>query len=308
MMRKIAVLLFISLVHYTFAQQSLKYESDKNLYERGMEMFRTGKYGLARINFSKYVEEQKGEVSTQVAEAAYLARLCAQKLDNEDVKFLWEDYIQNYPYSNRLPYAKLNMGHYYKDKRKYKQAARWYEKVRAKALDGENRTEYYFSYGYVLFRQKEYDKALVYFNRIMGKDNKYAASVKYYYAHIQYEKGNYQTALEGFKVLENDKGFKKVIPFYIAQIYYLKEDYDNAIKYAEPLLGEGTKKRKADMNRITGDSYYAKKEYTKSITYHQKTIELSSDPQREDYYHLGFADYFHPKFLRWLSSVFQYLF
>ena len=292
MVRKIALLLFISLVHHSFAQQSLKYKSDEQLYERGMEMYRIGKYGLARINFTNYVEKQSNSVSTKVAEAAYLLRVCAQELENDDVKFLWEDYIQRYPYSNRLPYAKMNMGHYYKSTNKYKQATRWYERVRPSTLDEETRIEYYFSSAYVLFMMKEYDKALVKFNKIKGKDHKYASAVKYYYAHIQYEKGNYQTALDEFKVLENDKGFKKVIPFYIAQIHYLQEDYASAIKYADPLLTQGTKKRKADMNRIIGDSYYAQKDYPKSVPYYKKAIELSSEPKREDYYHLGFANYF----------------
>lgn len=291
-MRKIALLLFISLVHYSFAQQSLKYKSDEQLYERGMEMYRIGKYGLARINFSKYVQEQSNMVSSKVAEAAYLSHVCAQKLENDDLKFLWEDYIRKYPYSNRLPYAKVNMGDYYKDLKKYKQASRWYEKVSPAVLDEETRTEYYFSSGYVLFMMNEYDKALLKFNKIKDRDNKYNTSVKYYYAHIQYEKGNYQTALEEFKELENEKGFEKVIPFYIAQIHYLQEDYINAIKYAEPLLDQGTKQRQADMNRIIADSYYANKEYAKSIPYYEKTIKQSSVPKREDFYHLGFANYF----------------
>lgn len=304
-MRKIAILLLVSLVQFSFAQQSLKFDSKDELYEHGMEMYRLGKYGLARITFTKYVDERKDEVSSRVDEAAYFSRVCAQKLDNDDVKYLWESYIIKYPYSKRLPYAKNNMGDWYKDQKKYKQASRWYEKVRASSLDKETQADYYFSYGYVLFMMEDYTNALAKFNKIRGKNTKYNASVQYYYAHIQYEKGNYQTALEEFKKLENDKGFKKVIPFYVAQIYYLKEDYDNAIKYAEPLKKEGTKKRQADMNRIIADSYYAKKEYAKSISYYEQAIDLSSDPLREDYYHLGFANYFVKEYVKATESLSQ---
>ncbi len=291
-MRKIACLLFACIVHFASAQQSLKFDSNENLYERSMEMFRLGKYGLARINFNKYVDQQNGAVSSREAEAAYLSRVCAQKLENDDVKYLWEDYIIQYPYSNRLPYAKMHIGDYYKDQKKYKQASRYYERVKPSALDKATQDDYYFSAGYAYFMMEDYDSALKKFNKIRSKDTKYSSSVQYYYAHIQYEKGNYQTALDEFKKIENDKGFKKVIPFYIAQIYYLQEDYQNAIKYAEPLTNEGTKTRKADMNRIIADAYYAQKQYAKSIPYYNKTIELSSEPLREDYYHLGFANYF----------------
>ncbi|MCT4645025.1 MAG: hypothetical protein N4A74_08575, partial [Carboxylicivirga sp.] len=184
MMRKIALLLFVSLVHYSFAQQSLKYDSPNKLYEKGMEMYRLGKYGLARINFSKFVDENKEGNSSLVAEAAYLSRRCAQKLENDDVEYLWESYLKEFPYSNRVHYARRHLGDYYKDKRKYKQAIRWYDRVKAKSLDDEAQVEYYFSTGYSHFMLEDYDKALVNFNRIKGKSDKYNSSVQYYYAHI----------------------------------------------------------------------------------------------------------------------------
>jgi len=292
MMRNIFLLLFIGMLQVSFAQKSLKYESVEEAYDKGMELFRHQKYGLARIQFNAYVDANQENISSRVAEAAYLQRVCAQKLDNGDMEFLWEDYIQRYPYSNRLPYAHMNMGDYFKKKSKYRQASRWYEKVDANGLDKETNVDFNFSAGYALFMQQKYDEALVYFNAIKGQDNKYNSSVEYYYSHIQYEKGNYQTALDGFKKLEHDKGFDKVVPFYIAQIYYLQKDYDNAIKYALPLVKDGTKERQADMNRIIADSYYGKKEYGKSIPYYNKSIDLSEQPRREDFYHLGFAQYF----------------
>ncbi len=291
-MRKIALLLFVALVHASFAQQSLKYDSNNKLYEEGMEMYRLGKYGLARIHFTNYVQDANSSNSSLIAEAAYLERVCAQKLENDDVEFLWESYLNEFPYSNRLPYAKMHLGDYYKDKNKYKQATRWYDKVKASTLDKESRVDYYFSSGYTLFMLEDYDAALAKFNKIRKQDTRYGSAVQYYYAHIQYQKGNYETALEEFQQLENDRNFKKVIPFYIAQIYYLNEDYDEAIKYAEPLTDEGTRARQADMNRIIADSYYAKKEYAKSVTYYNKVVRLADKPLREDYYHLGFANYF----------------
>lgn len=292
MMRNIFFLLFISMLQLSLAQKSLKYESVEEAYDKGMELFRHQKYGLARIQFAAYVEANQDNMSSRLAEAAYLQRLCAQRLDNGDMEFLWEDYLKRYAYSNRLPYVYLNMGDYYKDRKKYRQASRWYEKVNRNGLDKDTRTDFNFSAGYALFMQAKYDEALVYFNAIKGQDNKYFSAVEYYYSHIQYEKGNYQTALDGFKKLEGDKGFDKVVPFYIAHIYFLQKDYDNAIRYALPLVEEGTKERQADMNRIIADSYYGKKEYAKSIAYYNQAIDLSGKPRREDFYHLGFALYF----------------
>lgn len=292
MMRSIVLFLCIVFLQSVCAQKSLKFDSPENTYEKGLELYKLEKYGLARIQFAAYVSGQGGNVSSRVAEAAYLERVCAQKLNNDDVLFLWEDYIKQYPYSNRLPYVYNNVGLHFKEKGKHRQATRWFEKVAVSGLDKETRIDYYFSYGYCLFAEEEYDRALSMLNHIKNEEHEYAPSVKYLYSHIQYVKGNYQTALDGFVELEDDKKFKKVVPFYIAQIYYLQEDYDNAIKYALPLSEEGSKTRQEDMNRIIADSYYAKEAYAKSITYYQKTIQLAAEPKREDYYHLGFANYF----------------
>ncbi|MBI9062512.1 MAG: tetratricopeptide repeat protein [Marinilabiliaceae bacterium] len=296
MMRSIILILCTVFLQSVIAQKSLKFDSPDREYEKGLELYKLEKFGLARIHFSNYVSAQQDAFSSRVAEAAYLERVCAQKLNNEDVLFLWEEYVKSYPYSNRLPYAYMNVGDYFKNKGKHRQATRWFEKVRPKGLDKDTRIDYYFSYGYSLFSNEEYDRALSMFNQIKDADHEYYSSVKYFYSHIHYVKGNYQTALDGFIELEDDKGFKKVVPFYIAQIYYLQEDYDNAIKYALPLSEEGSKNRQEDMNRIIADSYYGKKDYSGSIPYYEKAIEVAAEPRREDYYHLGFANYFIGKY------------
>ncbi|WP_430809990.1 MULTISPECIES: tetratricopeptide repeat protein [unclassified Carboxylicivirga] len=292
MMRIIALLLFTSLVHLSNAQQSLNYQSQKQLYEQGMEMYRLGKYGLARNTFTAYLNQAGDNSPSLQAEAAYLVAVCAQKLENDDVEYLWERYLMDFPYSNRLEYARMHLGDYFLESRKYRQASRWYDRVKVSSLDDAARIDYYYNAGYASFAQEEYDTALQRFNKIRGREHRYSAAVNYYYAHIQYHKGNYQTALESFKKLEGEKAFKKVTPYYIAQIYYLQEDYSAAISYAEELAEGGEQMRQADMNRIIADSYYAQKNYEKAVVYYLKVLDLSDEPRREDYYHLGFANYF----------------
>jgi TolA-binding protein len=137
-------------------------------------------------------------------------------------------------------------------------------------------------------------------------DSKYYDAANYYYAHIQYQKGKYQTALKGFERLEESPAFKKIISFYIAQIHYLQGNYDVAIDYALPMLNEGTDKRKADMHRIVAESYFAKKNYIKAIEYFEKTIKLADKPRRQDNYYMGFAYYLqkqYTKAAKYLSIV-----
>ena len=62
----------------------------------------------------------------------------------------------------------------------------------------------------------------------------YKAPATYYTAHINYEKGNHETALIGFKKLENDENFGKVVPSYIAEILFLQGKYDELNAYVGP--------------------------------------------------------------------------
>ena len=127
-------------------------------------------------------------MSTRVAEAAYLERKCAKLLGNNDELSLWNEYVKLYAYSNRIQYAKMHIGDYYKEKKKYRQACRYYQKVDPNGLDEEAQVDYNFNAGYSFFMEEEYDEALVYFNRIKGKTHKHSSSVNYYYSHIQYIK------------------------------------------------------------------------------------------------------------------------
>jgi TolA-binding protein len=274
------------------AQKSLGHDVKDEEFKKAYELFQNKKYGSARIAFSKYIQKHGAQPSVNLSEAAYYEARCATQLENEDILYKWESFLRDYPESKRLHFAYYHLGDYYQENSKFRQATRWFEKVEPSGLDKTTRNDYYFKGGYAHFMEGNYDQALSMLNEVRDTENKYYHSVLYYYSHIQYEKGNYETALKGFKELEEVNAFKKVVPFYIAQIYYLQEDYKTAIDYALPLAEEGTSARQADIARIVADSYFALKEYKNAISYYDKTIRLSSSPKREDYYHLGFASYF----------------
>ncbi len=285
-------LLFLCLALGVYGQKSLKYHLKDKEFDAAYELFQKKKYGAARIKFSDYLKNKEDKTLSYLTEAAFYEALCATKLDNEDMLFKWESFLNDYPESNRHPYAYFYLGDYYSDNGKFKRAVRWFDKVKPSGLDKTTKDEYFFKAGYAAFMTKDYDKAVSNFNRVSVGNSKYDNPILYYKSHIYYEDGKYDKALDGFMELEKDDAFKKVVPFYIAQIYYLKKDYAKAIEYALPLTGEGSDRRQADMARIVADSYFAQKRYKDAIPFYEKTIQLSKEPRREDYYHLGFASYF----------------
>lgn len=279
-----------------FSQQSLGFSQPERDFEKAMELFKLNKFGSARDQFEKVIKQSVPGESNQFSEACYYQALCAKNLENGDADFLFEQFLIDHPESNKKAYAYFHMGDMKMSNKKYRLALRDFEKVQSQQLDDETEKAFLFHKGYCHFMEEEFDVASQYFYDLKDIDSKYYDASNYYYSHIQYQKGNYETALKGFERLADVVAFKKVVPFYIAQIHYLKGDYDAAIEYALPMLQEGSNKRKADMARIVGESYFAKKDYQNSTEYFEKTIELSEKSRREDYYHLGFAYYFQKKY------------
>lgn len=276
----------------TYGQKSHFSYSSEVEFSKALELYNLEKYGSARLAFDNYQKKHDGTATALLSEAAYYEARCAQLLENDDAPSLFENFIVKHPESNKVNYAYFHLGEMLQDDKKYRQASKQYEKVSANNLDQKTRYAYWFKRGYCLFMEEEYDQALNWFSKVKDADTQYAQATNYYYSHIQYIKGKYDVALKGFLKLEKDPAFEKIVPFYIAQIYYLQKDYDKAIEYATPMLDLGSDNRKADMYRIVGSAWFAKKDYAKAAPYLEKAIQLSSKPLRDDYYNLGFSYYY----------------
>ncbi len=279
-----------------FAQQSIGFQQPEKDFDKALELYRLNKFGSAREQFEKFIGNSVRAGSNLISEAYFYRALCAKELENGDAQYLFEQFVIEHPESNKKALAHFYLGDIQMNRKKYKQALREFENVKERKLNDDSRHAFFFKKGYCHFMEEEYDVANRYFYDLKDIDSKYYDASNYYYAHIQYQKEKYETALKGFERLANVKAFEKVVPFYIAQIHYLKGDYDAAISFALPMMDEGTQKRQADMARIVGESYFAKKDYLKSTEYFQKTIKLSEKARREDYYHLGFAYYYQKKY------------
>lgn len=273
-------------------QKSLDRQQPEQIFEEAMSHFNAGRYGQARQLFGECHRSDGARTGTLKSEAAYYEALSASHLDNSDAVFLLENFLEVYPESNRLSYARLRLGELAQDQEKFRNAIRWYDKVNANDLDRETRLRYAFKAGYAHFMEGNYDKAMPLLAQAKDTPSQWWASANYYHAHIQYEKGNHQSALRTFERLLREPGFDKVVPYYIAQIYYMQGDYDKAIEYGTPLMAEATGVMRSDMARVLGDSYFAKGDYAKAVPLLSITVKESKPPRREDFYHLGLSLYF----------------
>ncbi len=282
---------FLGLFTAIEAQQSVYFTNLNSDFLKGKELFEKEKYANAREYFHKAQQSLSGENTNLKAEAAYYEALCADRLFNEDAEYLTYKLAGDYPESPLVNQAWFNLGNYLYASKKYNKAIEYYEKTDKLQLKDDDKAELTFKLGYCYFTRDDFDKARSIFSEIKDIDTRYTAPAVYYYAHINYSQGNYQTALNGFQRLADDETFGPIVPYYITQIYFLQKKYDEVIAYAPRLMENVTEKRKAEVARIIGESYYKLNRYKEAVPYLEEYMDNASYVTKEDKYELAYAYY-----------------
>ena len=267
----------------------MAFDNDLLSYNRGLELFEKQKYGPAKSQFQESiatVQDQNSEIS---ANAHFYVAACALELFHKDAEFLLKEFIRNYSTSPRVTEAWFLLGNYNYRKKDYDEAVEYYDQINAKDLVEPERSEYLFKKGYSYFQEEQYDQAADQFFQMGDQFSVYYAPGVYYFAHINYEQGQYATALKSFRSLEGHPQFGEVVPYYIVQIYHFQKEYDNLVAYGKPFLGKDGVKRKSEISRLVGEALYHKGSYKEAIPFLEEFMTSRLPKQPEDYYVLGYA-------------------
>lgn len=274
-----------------FAQKTTVFINEDAEFKTGVELFQKEKYGAAQKSFTKVITTHPDKHSLIRIDAEYYNAICAIELFNKDGEYYLKQFVKNYPESPKVDDAYFYLGKYNYIKKKYKDANEWFDKVDIYELTTEELAEFYFKRGYSYFSIGTFDLAKKDFYEIKDVDNKYAASAKYYYAHILYSERNYETALRDFLKLQYNETFKPVVPFYIAQLYYLQGKYNEVIAYAPPLMDSVNSRRAPEIARILGEAYYNTSRFNEAIPYLKKYETSVGSLPRKDNYQMAYAYY-----------------
>lgn len=290
-LQAIGFLLFISVTSVTIAQETEIYTNELKHYRRGLELYDKEKFSAAFNAFELALEDMQEPSGMAYEEATYHKALCALHLFNRDAEYLLKEFIKHYPESPRVKNAYFQLGRYNYRQKQWEEVVLYLSEIDPYDLTPEERAEYYFKKGYAQFREENYTEAKRDLYQLIDVPGTYHAPANYYYGHIAYEDGNYETALKSFTKLKTDEKFKPVVPYYITQIYYHQERYDSLISYGTPLLEQDKIKRKPEIARLVGESYFNKKQYSEAIPHLEYYAKESSAKTREDDYQLGYAYY-----------------
>ena len=289
--KNIVFLVLVALFQVLSGQEITSHLDKYSGYNKALELFREQKYNPAQQEFQLIIDSKHLYPQYIVEDATYRDVLCAIELLNPDAPYKTESFVSLFPASGKLNQLYFETGRYYYRQKEFTNALDWFEKVQTGKLFSKDKDEYYFSSGYCYFVNDSTDKARLKFFEIKEGNSAYAASAQYYYSHINYQQGNYQTALEGFMKLGNDSTFAPIVPYYICYIYFLQEKYKDVIDYASDFLDNVTEKRKAEVARIIAESYFYLKKYNEAIPFYVIYAENATNLTEEDYYQSGYSLY-----------------
>jgi tetratricopeptide (TPR) repeat protein len=278
-------LLFSGLV---IAQESEKYNADDALFYRAEELFQKEQYSAAREEFARYLATQQPSNTPFYIKARYYEAVSALELFNEDGVKLLIQFLTDYPESIYRYETYLRIGRYFYQKKKFKDAVVWFEKLNKKDIPSADLDEYYFKLGYAHFQLANFTASRDAFFEVKDSESQYGSPATYYYAHIHYQDKSYQTALEHFQKLLNDPRFQEVVPYYITQIYYLQGNYEGVIEFAPAIMDSVAATNSAEINHLIGDAYYKVGKFDEAVPF-LLDYNAQAKTTREDDYQLAYA-------------------
>lgn len=270
------------------AQNTSKKEREY-AFERGVELFEKNKYAASQKAFKLFLQDKEATTNDKyISEAYYYDAVAAQLLNNNDAEYKLNEFIRNFPQSSRISMACFYLANLHYADKNYAEALKQYRKVEPSQIDNSLQSEYEFKFGYSLFQGGNQKKAKEYFSRVMTTESRYANSALYYYAHIQYDGGEYELALNKFLKLMDDKKFAGIVPYYVAQIYFYLDKDDEFLELSPSLIEKSNDSRKAEIQQMTGEVYYKQGSYCKALEYYEQANHII--PQKNDY-QIGYCYY-----------------
>lgn len=281
-----------------FAQQTRYYSDPEATFKEAKEYFQKEQYSLAYPLFKELKqavrETDKVNRAITVQEINYYTIVCALKQNEGRAEDEAQEYIDIEKNTARTQMMNFHLGEYYFRTEQFTDAVQRYEQTAIENLSNREIADMKFHLGYSYFNLQNFAQAKPLFNSIRTiKDDPNYMDANYYYGFLAFKDGQYNEALQSFKIVENEKNYGTVVPYYIAQIYYIQGKKDEAITYIQQKLQSGSSSQYYDLElkQLIGHAYFEKKEYAKALPYLEDYVSRSKKVRREDLYELSYSYY-----------------
>lgn len=224
-------------------------------------------------------------------EAAYYQTVCLLETGNKSGKKQLEAFLDENPGSPHHSDAYFRLGNQEFMAKHYGKALTNYQQIDEKALSQIQRETFLFNSGYCNLEADETTKAKAFFAKLKDSGSQYEESASYYWAHVNYLEGDYDTALEELESLSNSPQFAEIIPFYQTQIYFQKREYKKVIEVGASLMETASDDRKPELAKIIGDAYYYEQNFEAALPYLERYHKAVPKAMPEAHYITGYCYY-----------------
>lgn len=297
MKQKISLVIATVLCMAVHAQQTIYYSDPYAKFKEAKEYFQKEQYSLAYPLLKELKrslrETDVVNNSVTVQEINYYATACALKQQEENAVDQAIDYIDLEKNTARVQMMNFQLAEYYFRQQDFKKAINHYEQSNIANLSNKDIATMKFHQGYSYFTLQQFAQAKPLFNTIRTmKDDPNYLDANYYYGFLAFRDKQYNDALQSFKIVESEKAYATVVPYYIAQIYYIQDKKEDALKYAETKIKTGQSQYyDLELKQMIGHAYFERKEYDKGLPYLEDFVKRSPKVRREDLYELSYAYY-----------------
>jgi tetratricopeptide (TPR) repeat protein len=298
-------ILFLSCASGTLARAQIYTGPDNTYYSSAVDLYEKGQYIDAQAQFQKAAQINPHE-TIQTDIASYLT-LCAIKLQlnsSEAMVVQLDETIVNNPKSNDIHFA---LAKQLCGTEQYERALVWFEKTDDRDLNPADRLECLYLQAYAYLKTNNLDEALARFTHVkILPANEYTVPATYYYAHIEYLRRNYLSAITAFNDIKSDPRFSSLIAYYVLQIHAYQQEYDKVIANGVPLLKTVDEARYPEIAYLVANAYFRTQQYEESLLYYNLYRGKAKRITRDDYY-LEASLYYrlkkYPETLQALDSV-----
>lgn len=200
-----------------------------------------------------------------------------------------------YDYLRRNPHSALASQLMYRhainlfEGQDYVSAAEAFSKVPASHVGAGDLDEYLFKKAYCELETGDMDRALLQFLDLTARPvSDFTAPAKYSVAYINYDRGNYQEALQWFEMTAQDRRFAEVSDYYIIECRFMLKDYKYVAKYGEKVYDRMSEERKPFLARIVSESFLVLGNPAKAREYYDLSVNaVNQEYTRADWFYSG---------------------
>ena len=302
------IILFVccwTIVQLIQAQRSTEYISPDRLFLEGRAMYIDGNYAGCIDKITEYKKQSPPPCEEE--ESDFLLAASAFHQGQSNAGYILRTFLSDYPQTSHRNELCFMLGSAAFTDHDYTMAEYWLAQCNIDRLSETQQADYAYRRGLIHLQNNNDKEAERLFTLLNQYSSKYRNASEYYLAYISYKSNDYDRALNQFFKIRNNPEFEPDIQYYITQIYFARKKYTQVIQEGQALLKNyPNHPHSAEIQRITGVSYYQQADYSRAIQYLQALAEQKPLPEAwgaQDYYTLG-VSYYH---LQDYAHAVQYL-